>query len=586
MEQTKIKKTLKQKRLPWLMVVFCLLSFHWQYGQDLTSTKTYTYETKYQLKRAYNFKPHLPHGIKADHYTGWTKIRIEVKTKDKYKFVQNAGTTYFGTVLLYEAYIHAADAGNELKHTGGSEGYWVKDFFNYWSTKDAKTDSQTFYRNQAFAVDCKIPSSGWGRWGHDNIDVIATVTIEGGGSLRDIKEIKVPGSDPWDGGHFINYTSPCTDSDNLPISCDAVADFKNVSNAENQKPIVVAHRGYHGMRGDYPENSLAALKKAYEEGFRYVELDLRMTKDNVPIIFHDDWLGYVTDFPTKKNNDHTTETEKRTWAEINHLYYRSRYWNRDYENAIVANNPFLRLGGITNEKFNSFSQICDYLKDKDIMLYLDIKLVPTERNLEVMKHCLHIAVEKNVLHQIALKAIRTNQNAPAEKQLEMYVQTVKNQLGGVYSKLKNHLNIHVIDYRLDNPIFVNQWLLEGNIVGFEFDGAHNEGLLMAPAFASKIFEGGRSAWEYTKWKGYRTGIWSSAPIDPRGRPGHDPSQWGTGNAMKLTNPPNEYFRYMDSRSRMEIQMMVTPQYITHDRPDTWASYLKAINMYNTNTEHE
>ncbi|RBP47095.1 glycerophosphodiester phosphodiesterase family protein [Arenicella xantha] len=49
-------------------------------------------------------------------------------------------------------------------------------------------------------------------------------------------------------------------------------------------PVLVAHRGYSGR---YPENTLLAYEAAYEHGARYMELDLQMTSDHVPILHHD-----------------------------------------------------------------------------------------------------------------------------------------------------------------------------------------------------------------------------------------------------------------------------------------------------------
>lgn len=47
-----------------------------------------------------------------------------------------------------------------------------------------------------------------------------------------------------------------------------------------------AHRGLHDNASDAPENSLAAFEKAVEEGFG-IELDVQMTKDKIPVVFHD-----------------------------------------------------------------------------------------------------------------------------------------------------------------------------------------------------------------------------------------------------------------------------------------------------------
>jgi len=49
-------------------------------------------------------------------------------------------------------------------------------------------------------------------------------------------------------------------------------------------PVLVAHRGYSGR---YPENTLLAFEAAYQHGARYMELDLQLSSDRVPILHHD-----------------------------------------------------------------------------------------------------------------------------------------------------------------------------------------------------------------------------------------------------------------------------------------------------------
>ena len=47
-----------------------------------------------------------------------------------------------------------------------------------------------------------------------------------------------------------------------------------------------AHRGLHDAQSNIPENSMAAFLKAVENGYG-IELDVQLTKDGIPVIFHD-----------------------------------------------------------------------------------------------------------------------------------------------------------------------------------------------------------------------------------------------------------------------------------------------------------
>lgn len=56
-------------------------------------------------------------------------------------------------------------------------------------------------------------------------------------------------------------------------------------------PQIIGHRGACGYA---PENTLQSIQAAADMGVDWVELDVKLTSDNVPIIFHDDNLERVT----------------------------------------------------------------------------------------------------------------------------------------------------------------------------------------------------------------------------------------------------------------------------------------------------
>ena len=53
-----------------------------------------------------------------------------------------------------------------------------------------------------------------------------------------------------------------------------------------------AHRGLFDNESDAPENSLAAFKKAMDAGYG-MEMDVQLSKDDIPVIFHDTWMDRV-----------------------------------------------------------------------------------------------------------------------------------------------------------------------------------------------------------------------------------------------------------------------------------------------------
>ncbi len=57
-----------------------------------------------------------------------------------------------------------------------------------------------------------------------------------------------------------------------------------------------AHRGLFNNQSDAPENSMAAFLKAVDGGYG-IECDVQLTKDGVPVIFHDFTLQRVARYP-------------------------------------------------------------------------------------------------------------------------------------------------------------------------------------------------------------------------------------------------------------------------------------------------
>lgn len=56
-------------------------------------------------------------------------------------------------------------------------------------------------------------------------------------------------------------------------------------------PKLIGHRGACGYA---PENTIESIETAADMGIKWVELDVKLTRDRVPVIFHDDSLDRTT----------------------------------------------------------------------------------------------------------------------------------------------------------------------------------------------------------------------------------------------------------------------------------------------------
>ncbi|MCI0401604.1 MAG: glycerophosphodiester phosphodiesterase [Gammaproteobacteria bacterium] len=72
----------------------------------------------------------------------------------------------------------------------------------------------------------------------------------------------------------------------------------------DNRPQLVAHRGYAGR---FPENTLESVRAALDEGALFIEIDVQLTSDLVPVLLHDVELdrtagrsGTVTEMPASE----------------------------------------------------------------------------------------------------------------------------------------------------------------------------------------------------------------------------------------------------------------------------------------------
>ena len=117
---------------------------------------------------------------------------------------------------------------------------------------------------------------------------------------------------------------------------------------KGKRPVLVAHRGYSGR---YPENSLLSYQAAYTHGARYMELDLQMTKDFVPVLHHDVSLQRMAGADLDVRSVDVDQFKQYSAS------YKERFGDEFDDNS-----------------FTTFGEFCQWLQhNPDITIFVEIK---------------------------------------------------------------------------------------------------------------------------------------------------------------------------------------------------------------------
>jgi len=122
----------------------------------------------------------------------------------------------------------------------------------------------------------------------------------------------------------------------------------------------IAHRGFSGA---YLENSLQALRAAYDAGTDGIEFDVLHTKDGVGIVLHNDTLKKTAISLPGKNCKLKTKIQDQTYLEIE-------------QNCILKN----------GESVPTLKTVLREFFDKGIFIFLELKDIPSKETLELIKN--------------------------------------------------------------------------------------------------------------------------------------------------------------------------------------------------------
>ena len=151
------------------------------------------------------------------------------------------------------------------------------------------------------------------------------------------------------------------------------------------KPLIIAHRGSSFFA---PENTLAAFRRAIGDGAEGIEFDVRLTKDGVAIVFHDETL-----IRTGRREGMISELSIRELQE-----YDIGSWFNDVSRK-YANPEFAR------ERIATLPETLEFLKDFKGLIYIEMKCRDSE--IELLTKAVCQSVENSGLtEQIIVKSFK------------------------------------------------------------------------------------------------------------------------------------------------------------------------------------
>ncbi|WP_299666119.1 glycerophosphodiester phosphodiesterase [uncultured Polaribacter sp.] len=162
------------------------------------------------------------------------------------------------------------------------------------------------------------------------------------------------------------------------FSCD-----KMKTKDKMDKKIVIAHRGASGY---LPEHTMESKAMAFAMNPDFIEQDLVLSKDDVPIVIHDIYLDDVTDvatkFPTRKREDNRYYVIDFTFKELQTLAVSERFNPATGEQFYPNRYP----KGKGNFKLHSLQQEIELIQglntttQKNIGIYPEIKAPKFHQN--------------------------------------------------------------------------------------------------------------------------------------------------------------------------------------------------------------
>lgn len=178
-----------------------------------------------------------------------------------------------------------------------------------------------------------------------------------------------------------------------------------------QKPLIIAHRGASEFA---PENTLAAFAKAIEGKAEGIEFDVQISKDSVPMVFHDEDLKRIVgrdELVKNLTSDELQKVDAGSW--FNKL------------------NPQRTDKNFVKEKIPTLSQTLKFLENYQGIIYVELKCEMTKDLQTFAQAVCDVIKNSRLLPQIIVKSFNLDilplikKSCPNVKTATLFSPTVK-----------------------------------------------------------------------------------------------------------------------------------------------------------------
>ena len=148
-------------------------------------------------------------------------------------------------------------------------------------------------------------------------------------------------------------------------------------------PLIIAHRGTSALA---PENTFAAFRKAIDDRAEGIEFDVRLTKDGIPVVFHDSKLTRIC--------GRNERISRLKFEELSDL---------DIGSWFNTRNPELAQDSFSNERIQGLANTLEFLSGFKGVIYVELKC-NEESVSDLSKAVCEIIESSPLLQQVIVKS--------------------------------------------------------------------------------------------------------------------------------------------------------------------------------------